>query len=69
MQFYVNYNVEFSMIGDYFECVMSVKYFYDVRLFGDKFKRRFIGGEFVTTVDCFCSSSDFQKMFVSIVNW
>ena len=23
---------------------------------------------FVTTVDCFCSSSDFQKMFVSIVN-
>ena len=24
---------------------------------------------FVTTVDCFCSSSDFQKMFVSIVNW
>ena len=67
MQFYVNYNVEFSIIGAYFECVMSVKCFCDVCLFGDKFKRRFIGGGFC--FDCFCSSSDFQKMFVSIVNW
>lgn len=46
MQFYVNYNVEFSIIGAYFECVMSVKCFCDVCLFGDKFKRRFIGGGF-----------------------
>ena len=47
MQFYVNYNVEFSIIGAYFECVMSVKKcFCDVCLFGDKFKRRFIGGGF-----------------------
>ena len=46
VQFYVNYNVEFSIIGAYFECVMSVKCFCDVCLFGDKFKRRFIGGGF-----------------------
>ena len=37
VQFYVNYNGEFSMIGAYFECVMSVKCLCDVCLFGDKY--------------------------------